>query len=607
MSMIRASATRGALRASSRMSRGFSTSRVAFVIEDKNVSANKPTPANIPVMAPSQPLAVPPVVPTMAPTQPASKTVPLSKVPVTTPPPPPPKAKKSGSFTGFVFKTLLLATFLYGGTLFAATKNEKVLDFVIDNQLPFHEELLDLIEKGSIKDFKKKLEELQTKTKNFEFKLPSKDKIDELTHQLEDKSEEFINKTKLKLQGGSGTNGDEKTAAVTLTTPKITPVVNGGKPSSSPAIEHIPLVDISSSSSIDSSVKSTIKSFNDLILSIDVAKNPKNEKLITLINENVSKLSAKLTKLTQSFEVELQEKLKTSQTELLSSYTKKELALTENLLEQFTFEKSQLEIKLNKRLQQEIEATKETISQAAVNAVTLMRIEQTKNFETLINDKVNQERNGRLNNLKSINSRLESLENFAVELEGQLVSNHEKGLVQQSLNSLKNLIFNVKFNDEQPKLLSSYVEKLSESISKTDDELLKLAIEDLNQLLAKESTHSILDNSQLLARWEILAPELRSASLLPPNAGLLGHLASIFFSKLLLPVKGAKPNGKDIESVIGRVELLLSRGELDVAVEEAANLKGWSRKLANDWVVEGRKRLEVEFLINLIDAESKIL
>lgn len=106
---------------------------------------------------------------------------------------------------------------------------------------------------------------------------------------------------------------------------------------------------------------------------------------------------------------------------------------------------------------------------------------------------------------------------------------------------------------------------------------------------------------------EQLAPELRSASLLPHNAGLLGYVASLLFSKLLMRVKGVKPEGKDIESVIGRVELSLTHGDLDVAVEEVANLKGWTRRLADDWVKEGRKRLEAEFLFGVVDAEAKIL
>ena len=58
-------------------------------------------------------------------------------------------------------------------------------------------------------------------------------------------------------------------------------------------------------------------------------------------------------------------------------------------------------------------------------------------------------------------------------------------------------------------------------------------------------------------------------------------------------MKGVKEDGKDIESVIGRVESSLARGELDIAVEEAANLKGWSRKLANDWLLKAERDLKL--------------
>lgn len=515
----------------------------------------------------------------------------------------PPGNKKKFSFTKFLFQTTVFAATVYGATLYAATKNDKVLDFVIDQQLPYHEELLDLIEKGSFEDLKKKFTSLQSRASE---QLPSKDQFEQLTSKLEHQGEHLLEETKKKFSS----NEESK--------PKITPKKEEGtdttpaqqlqKPVEIEAVqksvEHLPLIKIHNSS-VDASVKSTIESFNDLIKSIETGSGgQKSESLIKAINENVSVLALKLNSLTKSFDDELQSKLKVSQTELLSSYTKKELELTENFLHQFNQEKTKLETKLNQRLKQEIDAAKETISQAAVNAVTMVRIDQTKKFEKLVQDKIDQERNGRLANLESLISRLNDLEKFSTSLESQLKSNHQKALVQQSINQLKKLLSE---ESSTPKLLTPYIQNLAQVSQQSNDELLTLVLKDLVPLLAKESNQSILTNSQLLARWEQLSPELRSASLLPPNAGLLGHLSSLFFSKLLLPVKGSKPNGKDIESVIGRVEQSLTRGELDVAVEEAANLKGWSRELARDWVLEGRKRLEAEFLLSLIDSESKIL
>ncbi|ABN65250.2 mitochondrial inner membrane protein [Scheffersomyces stipitis CBS 6054] len=511
---------------------------------------------------------------------------------------------QQSSLAGIVIKSALFATVVYGATMFIATKNDKVMDFVIDQQIPYYEETIDLIENGSYDDLVSAI-----KAKISSIRLPSKDEITELSHKIEHTSEDLLKETKRKLEsaraefGSHSTAGSGTSASLPANQLQKHPEIEHVKKE----VEHLPAIKLNENvvSYVDASVKATIDSFNDLINSIDVSKvTPTDEGLIKTINEKVSELASKVGALSKKFDDELQSKLKVSQTELLSSYTKKELELTENLLHQFNRERAQLESKLNERLKQEIAATKETISQAAVNAVSMVRIEQTKNFEKLVADKINEERNGKLANLEKLNSRLESLEQFAESLESQVVATQQKSVIQKSLSSLKAVLF-VSNPEEKPQSIKPYVDDLFES--SPDDEVIQLALGELGPLLSKESTQSILTTSQLLTRWEQLVPELRSASLLPPNAGLLGHLASIVFSKFLVSVKGDKPDGKDIESVIGRVEASLVRDELDVAVEEVANLKGWTRKLANDWVIEGRKRLEAEYLVELIDAETRIL
>ncbi|SGZ48114.1 CIC11C00000005268 [Sungouiella intermedia] len=513
-----------------------------------------------------------------------------------------PKNKKKFSFTGFLFKTFLVSSALYGATLYAATKSDTVMDFVIDKQLPYYEELIDIIENGSVDDLKKKWDSVSSNVQ-----LPSKEKIEEITYKLEQQGEHLIEKTKKKFGGSHPQRESAKASGY------ITPTEQLQRPveieTVSNVTEKLPQITLKEGpkSFADDTVKATILSFNELISLIDASSiGPQKDVLIKSINENINNLSAKLSSLNSSFEEELQAKLKKSQTELLSSYTQKELELTQNLLDQYNYEKTELDKKYLAKLSKEVDAAKEAISQAAVNATSMVRVEQTKRFEKMVKDKIDTERNGRLQNLENVNSRLEELEAFALSLENQITASSSKTLIQRSLSNVKSLLFNTK-EETQAKLFKPYVQELEKSSSKADDEVISLALAELKPLLNGESSQSILTIPQLLTAWEQLTPELRSASLLPPNAGLLGHLASAIFSKLLLPVKGAKPQGKDIESVIGRVEQSLTRGDLDVAVEEVANLKGWTRKLADDWVREGRKRLEAEFLVSLIDTEAKIL
>ena len=107
--------------------------------------------------------------------------------------------KKAFSLIGLLWKTALLASVVYGGTLFAATKNERVMDFVIDKQLPYYEELIDVIENGSAADVQKIWTKLTSNVA-----LPSKDTIEELTHKIEQQGGQLIEETKKKISSRPG-------------------------------------------------------------------------------------------------------------------------------------------------------------------------------------------------------------------------------------------------------------------------------------------------------------------------------------------------------------------------------------------------------------------
>lgn len=596
------------IQAASRQRVHLSVARISrsFQLSARNLNAPNVTPGT-PVTSQAVKTNVPKLTSTPKPTGAASPVSPVSKGPKLSGTPTTPvvekvvqnnkeeaNGKKGFSLFGFLFKTLLASAVLYGGTMYVATKSETVMDFVIDKQLPYYEELIHLIENGSVKDLQNSWSAVTSSVGT------SRGKLERLTNDLEKKGEDLIEKTKKKVE--------QTKTAITHSLPaeqlqkkvEFEPVHEN--------VEKLPFVVVNEGANfVDESVKKTIDSFNELINMID-ASNLGNQKhnIIKKINENVSTLAAKLDALNHSFNKELESKLKSSETKLLADYTQKELDLTLNMLSQYKYEKAQLEKMYKEKLQNEVELTKQAITQAAVNATSMVRVEQTKRFEAMIKDRIDTERNGRLMNLDALNSRVEELEALALTLESLAKATASRSLVQQSLANLKSLLFFVK-EDTTPQSFNSYVENLESATNGTDDELLKVATGQLKHLLTNESNQSILTTPQLLGAWEQLAPELRSASLLPPNAGLLGHVASFFFSKLLMPVKGVKPDGKDIESVIGRVELSLARGELDVAVEEVANLKGWTRRLADDWVKEGRKRLEAEFLLSVVEAEAKIM
>lgn len=140
-----------------------------------------------------------------------------------------------------------------------------------------------------------------------------------------------------------------------------------------------------------------------------------------------------------------------------------------------------------------------------------------------------------------------------------------KSRLQLNLNKLK-----AKLTSNSNENLTLEIAELNKLAIESKNQVISTAINSIDQEIIK---NGLLTNSQLITRFHLLVPELRSAALLPPNAGLLGHLSSILFSKFLLSKEG-HVDGKDIESVIARVDNYLVSNQLDNAVEEIANLKG---------------------------------
>jgi MICOS complex subunit MIC60 len=98
--------------------------------------------------------------------------------------------------------------------------------------------------------------------------------------------------------------------------------------------------------------------------------------------------------------------------------------------------------------------------------------------------------------------------------------------------------------------------------------------------------------AQLIDRFRRVSSEVRKASLLPENAGIASHAASLVLSKVMFKKQG-QPQGGDVESVLTRTETLLEEGDLDGAAREMNTLHGWAGALSKDWLQECRKVLEV--------------
>lgn len=465
-------------------------------------------------------------------------------------------------------KTLLNLTLassaLYGGGVALSLKNDAFNELFTDN-VPLAEDIVDYIQSFqttkkdyNIQNFKEKFGEWE-KTVNIPKSGIVSHKIDSLKEK--EKSSETASKV------------EEKESKKADSTPKPR--------------APVPTIELKAK---DANLQKVVLEFNKLIHLINSDQNTSAnnfEKVIAYLQD----LDKSIAGLQDAKDAELTKQLKTA------------IAAKENeVLNSFTNEFNNIVARIEKtheeKLADEIKTTQKALESHYANIVKQNQINTSNEFTKLISETIETERNGKYSKFNELNTKLEKLQELVLQIDDHLNNSELKSKIQLNLNILK------------AKLISNKNEVITPELA----ELNALAIESKNPVISAAINSidpeaiktGLLTNSQLITRFHLLVPELRSAALLPPKAGLLGHLSSILFSKFLLSKEG-HVDGKDIESVISRVDNYLVSNQLDNAVEEIANLKGWNRKLADDWLIESRKRLEVEFLVNLIDLESRTL
>lgn len=483
-------------------------------------------------------------------------------------PTPVPVVKKSHPFRKFFIRVGLFTSVIYLGGIALALKSDTIYDNFVD-YFPMGEELVEFAENYLI---------------NYNYSGNSSAKSD--LHSFN----ASLDKTVPVVKAGvlSSTISQEELANIEAHKEKVRINVTDKTAGHSPETA-LPLVEFKS---LDESLNKTISSLNDLIKSINHDA-PVHASLISTISDHVKELSEKLGSIAQSHTVEMS-KLDQDQLSVISQ--EKEVELTKKFLQQFDAERENLEKKYHEILINEIEATKSKIFLQADNKIDSVRLMQLEEFNKLVSKKIETERDGKLAKLDQIYDKISKLEAIESEMSDQ-ISHY---LTLKNLKIELGKVESTLIDSDTPIILNSQFVKLQSLALELKDELL---LESIKQL---PKSGNLLTKQQLISRWKLLAPELRAASLLPPNAGILGHFASRVLSKFLFAKQGFA-EGNDMESIISRVNGYLERDELDLAVEQVASLKGWSRRLADDWVVESRKRLEVEFLIKVIDYEARLL
>ncbi|SCV04219.1 LAMI_0H14356g1_1 [Lachancea mirantina] len=289
-------------------------------------------------------------------------------------------------------------------------------------------------------------------------------------------------------------------------------------------------------------------------------------------------------------------------------FKERELDLTGDFLQQFNSFKKQLEEHSSEELKAALKANEQALLAKQANEVAFLSIKQVEEFNKILSEKLDKERQGRLAHLEDLDKDVNSL--------GDVIDAVDRFVVRDEVITQLTLVLAQIQNTLQSKDLRSVqiqneierLKTLTDTLPKKNccsqtPRLLDVLVNELSELT---ENRNLLSREQIYNRWILLQKDIATATLLPPNAGILGHISAKFFS-LFLFNKSGSPVNNDVDSVIARVTEDLRLAKLDKAVEEVVALQGWPRVLSEQWLQDARTKLEVEILVEALDCTVRTL
>ncbi|KAG0243367.1 Formation of crista junctions protein 1 [Actinomortierella wolfii] len=249
-------------------------------------------------------------------------------------------------------------------------------------------------------------------------------------------------------------------------------------------------------------------------------------------------------------------------------------------------------------IEQELARQKELLEEQQRQELIKYAIDMQRRWVREVKIRVENERGGRLARLDHINLRLKMLERQG------LVTNEfleHSARTHQLWCSVKALEKAYEAGERRPfDRELARLKRLAEQDK--ENELLRAVLASIPESVAREGLDSV---PELVDRFEHVADEVRKASLVPDNGGVLAHGMSVVLSKLMFKKHGLVP-GNDVEAILARTEYYLQENDLEQAVRELNQLKGWGKRLAKDWIIAARRRVEVGQALDIINTQANL-
>lgn len=389
-----------------------------------------------------------------------------------------------------------------------------------------------------------------------------------------------------------------ESAQHTLHAKDSTPVTTKAAP-----VSHID--PLSAPSASEPVVQDVVKIVNDIItvINADSANGGKYDGALDKAKSELGKIVSDIALMRATLEKESEDKVKAAHSEfdaaakeLVQRLDHQMQAQEAHWKEEFENERERLSQSYREKVQSELEVAQKVYEQKVKNQLLEQSIALQKSFSANIRDRVEAEREGRLGKLQELSSSVHELEKLTAEWNDVVDANLKTQHLVVAVEAVKAALE----TQAIPKPFISELAALKEIAS--DDPVVSAAIASINPAAYQRGIPS---SALLIDRFRRVASEVRKAALLPEDAGVASHIASLAMSKVMFKKAGLAVGG-DVEAVLARTEVLLEEGDLDGAAREMNGLQGWAKVLSKDWLGECRRVLEVRQALDVIATEARL-
>ncbi|KIX93973.1 uncharacterized protein Z520_10310 [Fonsecaea multimorphosa CBS 102226] len=380
------------------------------------------------------------------------------------------------------------------------------------------------------------------------------------------------------------------------------------RPPAIPPVTHISPLTVPNAE--EPVVQELVKIVNDLITvvnsdSADAAN--KYSAPMTKAKESLEQVASKITTLREAERKAAEERIAQAHREfdegakqLLKRIETAQAEDDARYREEFETERARLGQLYEEKVKTEVQRSTELAEQRLKNELAEQAIQLKRDFVAQIKDLVESEREGRLSKLSDLSTNVDNLTELTSNWNGVIDSNLATQKLQVAVDAVRSALDASAASDAKPR---AFVRELAAlKLCADGDPIVDAAIASINPASYQKGIPS---QPQLIDRFRRVAHEVRKASLLPENAGIASHAASLVLSNVLFKKHG-QPTGDDVESILTRTETMLEEGDLDGAAREMNSLQGWAKVLSRDWLGDVRKVLEVRQALDVIETEARL-